>query len=44
VVTVAGSRRKTGEEFVDGVMGLAQGLLQLGLQSGDVVSIAAFNR
>ncbi|XP_061996286.1 2-succinylbenzoate--CoA ligase, chloroplastic/peroxisomal-like [Rosa rugosa] len=43
VVTVAGNRRKTGEEFVDGVMGLAHGLLQLDLQSGDVVSIAAFN-
>ncbi|XP_050369441.1 2-succinylbenzoate--CoA ligase, chloroplastic/peroxisomal isoform X2 [Argentina anserina] len=43
VVTIAGNRRKTGKEFVDGVTGLAQGLLQLGLQSGDVVSIAAFN-
>ncbi|PRQ29647.1 putative o-succinylbenzoate--CoA ligase [Rosa chinensis] len=43
VVTVAGNRPKTGKEFVDRVMGLAHGLLQLGLQSGDVVSIAAFN-
>ncbi|KAL6206523.1 hypothetical protein ACLB2K_023771 [Fragaria x ananassa] len=43
VVTIAGNRRKTGKEFVDGVMGLAQGLVQLGLQSGDIVSIAAFN-
>ncbi|XP_021812410.1 2-succinylbenzoate--CoA ligase, chloroplastic/peroxisomal [Prunus avium] len=43
VVTVTGNRRKTGKEFVESVMGLAQGLLQLGLCSGDVISIAAFN-
>ncbi|PQQ21229.1 2-succinylbenzoate--CoA ligase chloroplastic/peroxisomal [Prunus yedoensis var. nudiflora] len=43
VVTVTGNRRKTGKEFVESVMGLAQGLLQLGLRSGDVISIVAFN-
>lgn len=44
IVTVTGNRRKTGKEFVESVMGLAQGLLQLGLCSGEVISIAAFNR
>lgn len=31
-------------EFVDGVLGLAHGLLQLGLKPGDVVAISALNR
>lgn len=43
VVTVYGQRRRTGQEFVDGVMRLAGGLVRLGLRNGDVVSIAALN-
>ncbi|KAJ0081706.1 hypothetical protein Patl1_11406 [Pistacia atlantica] len=43
VVTVSGNRRKTGEQFVDGVLTLARGLLQLGLRSGDIVAVSAFN-
>ncbi|KAJ4916906.1 hypothetical protein Rs2_02456 [Raphanus sativus] len=43
VVTVFGQRRRTGLEFVDGVLSLAGGLIRLGLQNGDVVSIAALN-
>ncbi|KAM1883316.1 hypothetical protein ACFX13_004692 [Malus domestica] len=43
VVMVTGNRQKTGKEFVEGVMELARGLLPLGICSGDVVSIAAFN-
>ncbi|KAM1008139.1 hypothetical protein ACFX2A_004711 [Malus domestica] len=43
VVMVTGNRQKTGKEFADGVMELARGLLPLGICSGDVVSIAAFN-
>ncbi|KAI3466875.1 hypothetical protein Pfo_023538 [Paulownia fortunei] len=42
-VTINGDRRKTGMQFVEGVMGLAHGLLQLGIKSGDVVSISALN-
>lgn len=44
VVTVYGQRRRTGQEFVDGVLRLAEGLVRLGLRNGDVVSIAALNR
>ncbi|XP_009800224.1 2-succinylbenzoate--CoA ligase, chloroplastic/peroxisomal isoform X1 [Nicotiana tabacum] len=42
-VMIMGERRKTGMEFVDGVLGLAHGLLQLGLKPGDVVAISALN-
>ncbi|KAI8524528.1 hypothetical protein RHMOL_Rhmol13G0156400 [Rhododendron molle] len=42
-VTIAGDRRKTGEQFVEGVLGLAGGLLELGLQNGDVVALCALN-
>ncbi|PON54781.1 2,3-dihydroxybenzoate-AMP ligase [Parasponia andersonii] len=42
-VTISGSRRKTGPEFAEAVYGLAQGLLSLGLGSGDVVAVAALN-
>lgn len=44
VVTVYGQRRRTGQEFVDGVLKLAGGLVRLGLRNGDVVSVAALNR
>ncbi|KAG2304036.1 hypothetical protein Bca52824_032687 [Brassica carinata] len=43
VVTVYGQRRRTGQEFVDGILRLAGGLVRLGLRNGDVVSIAALN-
>ncbi|EOA40050.1 hypothetical protein CARUB_v10008743mg [Capsella rubella] len=43
VVTVNGNRKRTGREFVDGVLSLAAGLIRLGLRNGDVVSIAALN-
>ncbi|KAK2991244.1 hypothetical protein RJ640_018001 [Escallonia rubra] len=42
-VTITGNRLKTGEQFVDGVLGLARGLIELGLQPGDIVAISAFN-
>ncbi|GAB2229638.1 hypothetical protein Droror1_Dr00013886 [Drosera rotundifolia] len=42
-VTISGDRRKTGEEFVDGVLGLARGLVKLGLRPGDVVAVSAYN-
>ncbi|KAL2467419.1 2-succinylbenzoate--CoA ligase [Abeliophyllum distichum] len=42
-VTIMGDRRKTGMQFVDGVLGLARGLIQLGLKPGHVVSISALN-
>ncbi|MED6135057.1 hypothetical protein PIB30_042743 [Stylosanthes scabra] len=42
-VTIAGHRRKTGREFVEQVLALAQGLLDLGVTSGDVIAISAFN-
>ncbi|GKA05476.1 2-succinylbenzoate--CoA ligase, chloroplastic/peroxisomal [Tanacetum coccineum] len=35
--------KKTGQHFVDGVLDLAHGLTRLGLKSGDVVAISAFN-
>lgn len=44
IVTIAGSRRKTGQQFVGSVLTLATGLLQLGLRNGDVVAISALNR
>ncbi|XP_022885537.1 2-succinylbenzoate--CoA ligase, chloroplastic/peroxisomal isoform X1 [Olea europaea var. sylvestris] len=40
---IMGDRQKTGMQFVDGVLSLARGLLQLGLKPGDVVSISALN-
>ncbi|XP_020593308.1 2-succinylbenzoate--CoA ligase, chloroplastic/peroxisomal isoform X2 [Phalaenopsis equestris] len=41
---ISGNRRRTGGEFVDGVLGLARGLLELGLLfRGEVVVIAALN-
>ncbi|GLU17540.1 hypothetical protein SLE2022_339020 [Rubroshorea leprosula] len=43
IVTIAGSRRKTGQQFVGSVLTLATGLLQLGLRNGDVVAISALN-
>ncbi|KAL7102595.1 hypothetical protein ACP275_08G129300 [Erythranthe tilingii] len=42
-VTINGDRRKNGMQFVDGVMALVRGLLQLGINPGDVVSISALN-
>uniref|UniRef100_I1MG39 AMP-dependent synthetase/ligase domain-containing protein n=1 Tax=Glycine max TaxID=3847 RepID=I1MG39_SOYBN len=42
-VIIAGNRRKTGQELVEEVLSLAQGLLHLGLTSGQVVAISAFN-
>lgn len=41
---IMGERRKTGIEFVEGVLGLAYGLMQMGLKPGDVVAISALNR
>ena len=43
-VTISGNRRNTGHQFVDGVLSLVQGLLDLGIRSGDVVAISALNR
>ncbi|XP_062161754.1 2-succinylbenzoate--CoA ligase, chloroplastic/peroxisomal [Alnus glutinosa] len=43
VVTITGDRQKTGEQFVEEVLCLARGLLELGLRAGDVVAISAFN-
>ncbi|OIV91818.1 hypothetical protein TanjilG_14397 [Lupinus angustifolius] len=42
-VTISGHRRKNGEQFVEEVLALAEGLLQLGLKPGHVVAIAAYN-
>ena len=44
VVTITGNRQKTGEQFADEVLCLARGLLQLGVATGDIVAISAFNR
>lgn len=43
-VTVAGNLSKTGQELVEEVLSLAQGLLLLGLTPGHVVAISAYNR
>ncbi|KAH0468995.1 hypothetical protein IEQ34_002227 [Dendrobium chrysotoxum] len=44
LVTISGGRRRTGGEFVDGVLSLACGLLESGLlKRGEVVAIAGFN-
>ncbi|XP_057540126.1 2-succinylbenzoate--CoA ligase, chloroplastic/peroxisomal isoform X1 [Amaranthus tricolor] len=42
-VTIASKRRKTGQQFVESVLGLAHKLSQLGLSSGHVVAICAYN-
>lgn len=43
-VTIAGNRRKTGHKFVQDVLGLAHGLIEvLGLKPGDIVAISALN-
>ncbi|CAI9292905.1 unnamed protein product [Lactuca saligna] len=42
-ITIYGSRVKTGQEFVKGVLDLSSGLIHFGLKSGDVVAISAFN-
>lgn len=44
VVTISGNRQKTGNQFTEGVFSLARALLQLGLSTGDIVAISAFNR
>ncbi|KAG5622013.1 hypothetical protein H5410_007231 [Solanum commersonii] len=43
-VMIIGERRKTGMKFVGGDLGLAHGLIQLGLTPGDVVTVTALNR
>ncbi|KAL9452870.1 hypothetical protein AB3S75_008623 [Citrus x aurantiifolia] len=43
VVTITGNRRNTGQQFVQGVLNLARGLLEIGLRSGDIVAISALN-
>ncbi|KAL8106957.1 hypothetical protein AgCh_023674 [Apium graveolens] len=43
-VTITGTRRKTGEIFVENVVSLASGLVEVvGLKPGDVVAISALN-
>lgn len=43
-VTISGTRRKTGEIFVENVLSLARGLVQVvGLKPGDIVAISALN-
>lgn len=44
VITISGNRQKTGKQFVEDVLSLARGLLELGLGAGHVVAISAFNR
>ena len=39
-----GDCRKTGMQFAEGMLRVADGLLQLGLKPGHVVAIAALNR
>lgn len=44
-VTINGTRRKTGEKFVENVLSLGSGLVEVvGLKPGDVVAISALNR
>ncbi|WVY93940.1 hypothetical protein V8G54_033028 [Vigna mungo] len=43
-VTVTGNSRKTGQQLVEEVLSLAQGLLHLGLAPGHVVAMSAYNR
>ncbi|CAK8531127.1 unnamed protein product [Lathyrus sativus] len=42
-VTISGNHRKTGQQFVEEVISLAHGLLQLGVSPGDVIAISAYN-
>ncbi|XP_061339709.1 2-succinylbenzoate--CoA ligase, chloroplastic/peroxisomal isoform X4 [Gastrolobium bilobum] len=42
-VTISGHRRRTGQQLVEEVLSLAQGLIQLGVTPGDVVAISAYN-
>ncbi|KAF9673164.1 hypothetical protein SADUNF_Sadunf11G0120100 [Salix dunnii] len=42
-VSGGGKKQKTGRQFVEDVLSLARGLLQLGLGSGDIVAICGFN-
>ncbi|CAJ1962960.1 unnamed protein product [Sphenostylis stenocarpa] len=42
-VTITGNRHKTGQQLVEDVLSLAQGLLHLGLAPGHVVAISAYN-
>lgn len=44
VVTITGNRHNTGQQFVQDVLNLARGLLEIGLRSGDIVAISALNR
>lgn len=41
---IAGDRRRTGQQFVDGVLRLAGAMIHLGVNAGDVVAISAYNR
>ncbi|KAH9747738.1 2-succinylbenzoate--CoA ligase /(peroxisomal) [Citrus sinensis] len=43
VVTITGNRYNTGQQFVQDVLNLARGLLEIGLRSGDIVAISALN-
>ncbi|GAY33939.1 hypothetical protein CUMW_008890 [Citrus unshiu] len=43
VVTITGNRHNTGQQFVQDVLNLARGLLEIGLRSGDIVAISALN-
>lgn len=43
-ISCDGHRRRTGGQFAGNVYSLALGLLELGVQRGDVVAIAALNR
>lgn len=43
-VTIAGNKSNTGQQFVEEVVSLAHGLLQLGVSPSDVVAISAYNR
>ncbi|EHA8587296.1 putative 2-succinylbenzoate--CoA ligase, chloroplastic/peroxisomal [Cocos nucifera] len=43
LVAIAGRNRRTGGEFVDGVLNLARGLVESGVRKGDIVAIAALN-
>ncbi|XP_019701467.1 2-succinylbenzoate--CoA ligase, chloroplastic/peroxisomal isoform X2 [Elaeis guineensis] len=42
-VAIAGGNRRTGGEFIDGVLSLARGLVDSGVRRGDIVAIAALN-
>lgn len=42
-ITITENRSKTGQQFVDGVLELSSGLIELGLKPGDIVAISALN-